>query len=297
MKIAIHAQTFLLFCVLMLFSGCGPYFRSSRRPRNGDPMLAANHLPAKAIRQTDREEALRCKNFYQEQDELDLAAKYLERLLALTADPKSRGELILELADMYMTLGNREKAGKLYRQHKTLYPGSDRITYVLYQEIVALDEDSLPSTKDQTKTKEVIKLAQAFLKEFPQDKTYQEKVALILVKAYLKLLKSELRTAAFYLNKYSYDKNMGALKAAQSRIEYLLKEYVPHLPDTEDLLALKYTFDANSSPSAYQASLEQAVAGLQAYVDSHAEPEGNFLSKALSTLLTTKRVSTRWKKS
>lgn len=270
-----------LLCILILMSGCGPRVHSTRKSRKADARAERANVPLKGIRQTTREEALTCKNYYKKEGDLTLAAKYLEHLLTLTKDHTERSEIMLELADMYMQVDQRGKASILYNQYKAFYPGSSSIQYVLYQEILANKHETLSSNKDQSTTQETLKLAKHYLEEFPED-VYTNDVKSILRACYLKLLKSEVAAAQFYLGKYIYEPKESVLKSAHTRIEHILKEYIPHLRGAEDLASLKNLID-ESSVTSYVKSLQSVVALLYEYVEKYGEPEDTFITKLLST--------------
>ncbi len=192
-----------------------------------------------------------------------------------------RRELTLELADLYMELGQRSKASKLYNQYKIFYPGSPAITYVLYREIVANKYDSLLSSKDQSKTLETLALARQFLEEFPEGTEYTKDVKKIIRLTLLKLLKSEVAAIQFYLSKYVYESKQSVLKAAHDRLEYALKEYAANLKGAENLLNLGQI--DTSSPEIYRDGLVYALTQVSDYVDKHAEPEESFITRWLQT--------------
>ena len=272
-----YVKLMLLLGGIFVISGCIPRVGRVLRSRADEKY----NLPIKGIKQTTREEALLCKEYYKQKRDFDLTAKYLEHALTLVQDHSQRGELLLELADCYMELEEREKAARLYGQYKALYPGSVSIKYVLFQELLAQNYEMLSSTKDQSKTKETLKLAQEFLKEFPEDTTHHSQIREIMQKCYLTLLASEIEASNFYLNKYRYTSDVGVLKAAQARIEYALKEYMPHLEGMEQFLTIGKEIDT-SSPEVYYKSLEHVIAYVLQYVRAHLEPEPNFIARFFS---------------
>ena len=155
-----HYSIFLI--LVLTICGCEKQYHGTRGSQTPS-------LPSKGIKQTTLEEAMICKEYYKGKKDYDLTAKYLEHMIPLEKDYKEMGKLILELADLHLELGNREKARSRYGEYKLLYPGSKAIKYVLYKEIVAHVLDMSESTRDQTKTKEAIQLAEKFLQEFPDD--------------------------------------------------------------------------------------------------------------------------------
>ncbi len=266
---------FFLASALLCLLGCGA---SSNRKHVRQVDAAYRALPSKAIRQTTQDEALSAKKYHKEHGDLDLATKYLEHALAKTTDHQQRKDFILELADMYMELGVKDKASRLYSQYKTLYPGSPLIKYVLYQEVAANYGDTLSSAKDQTKTKEVIKLAKTFLEEFPDDAEYAAKVNTILGEASLKILRNEFITVTFYLHKYTYAPDASLLKAAKQRLAHLIKEYLHLIPDNNELLKLDDSLKAQDDAPTY-AGLKTIADTIEAYLGQHPEVEDTFLAR------------------
>jgi outer membrane protein assembly factor BamD (BamD/ComL family) len=255
-----------------LLSGCTWHMRSKRRPRHLSEKDSYVELPIKGIKDTTLEEAMLCKNYYKKIEDYDLVSKYLEHALTLAKDHMLRSKLILELGDIYMKLEDKDKAEKMYNQYKLLYPGSPQINYVLYQEIVASYEDAGESTKDATKNKNTVKLAESYLKEFSNDEEHSERVKKMLEDSYFKLFKKEIDTADFYVKKYSYDPNERVLISAKKRIQKALKEYASHVPNNEELLKLK-TIEIPTEPTeAFLESLTSMMTKLNAYIGQHYIP-------------------------
>ena len=252
------------FALLLAIGGCAQkdQTKKSRRTRR------SSVLPTKGIRQVTLDEALLCKNYYKKTKDLDLAAKYVERALALAKDHTLRSELTLEIADMYTQLGYGEKASKYYNQFKTLYPGSKNIKYVLYREIISNEADLLDSARDQGKTLTTLTLAQDFLTEYPDDADYGKIVQEIIQKLYVKLFKSELGRARFYLNKYSYEPKESSLKAAHKRLQHIFEEYIPELPGAQKYAELEKSIKITPI-EIYRETLENVAAQLADYLADH----------------------------
>jgi outer membrane assembly lipoprotein YfiO len=266
-----------------MLGGCRSRIGTNRKSRHAQGAAVDADIPVKGIKHTNLDEAIRCKNFYKEQGDEDLAAKYLEHALTLAKDHKVLSQLTLELADLYMDMEKRDKASKYYNQYKMFYPGSSHIKYVLFQELKATELDSLESDKDQTKTKAALKLGQHYLADFPDDSEYAQATKDVMQRCYQKLTKSELQAASFYVNKFYYELKDSALKAAHKRIEFLLKEYAYHLDRGEELLGIGSKI-ITTPIEAYLGSLEAVIEQLQEFMERHedAQQEG-FLSKLLGT--------------
>lgn len=185
--------------------------------------------PKKNIKDMTLPEALEAKTYYTALNQTEFVIKTLERIIALCTDHQILGDVMLELADLQLNLGNLEGAQKLYSDYKTLFPGSTYIKHARYQEIFAHYWDALDAERDQSKTQETIKLAQNFLEEFPHDDHFTPSVTETLKTCYTKLLESELHGIEFYLNKYHYADDQNALTAAKNRLAYVEKELLPHI--------------------------------------------------------------------
>lgn len=268
----------LIFLAVAMLGGCAGAAKNRKSARS----YRTQSLPSKGIKHTTKEEALSCKVYYKEHGNLELATKYLDQALIKSKDHDLRSDLILELADMHMELGNKDKASTLYAQYKTLYPGSSKIKYVLFQEILATYGEILLSSKDQTKTKEAIKLAQAYLEEFPDDIDHTDKVKDILEQSYIKLMRNELEIVSFYLQKYKYLPQQNVLKAAERRLTFLVKEYLPRAPKTEHLLGFSRQLQDMSERVDYT-GLQKIVETLESYLMQYPEVENSFFSGLLTT--------------
>ena len=185
--------------------------------------------PANNIKKMTLEEAFQAKEYYRAVNETELLIKTLERITSLSTDHQVLGDVKLELADLNLKMGNLEVAQKLYKEYRTLFPGSEHIKHACYQEVLANYWDTLDADRDQTKTQATITLGQNFLEEFPNDDLFAHTINDTLKTCYTKLLDSELHSVNFYLNKYNYSQNATALNAAQNRLAYIKKELLPHL--------------------------------------------------------------------
>lgn len=267
-----HIHILSASIIVMLLSGCTWHMRSKRKPRhlrNGDSYV---ELPIKGVKDTTLDEAILCKNYYKKIEDYDLASKYLEHALTLAKDHVLRSNIILELADVYMKLDNKDKAEKMYNQYKLLYPGSPKINYVLYQEMVASYEDAGESTKDATKNQNTVKLAEQYLKEFGDDEEHSERVKLMLQDSNFKLFKKEIDTAAFYLQKYSYEPSDALAKSAAKRVKKALESYTDHLPLNEELLKLKTVVIPEEPIEATIEVLNSLMHSLNGYISKHYIP-------------------------
>lgn len=161
------------------------------------------------------------------------ALRFLEKMIPTCNDLDELRVVMLELADLLFDTGDLEKAGKMYREFSTLYPGNVKVEYALYKAILCAFYATLDSERDQTKTKDTVELAETFLTRQELFTTHTKDVLTILADCRKKLFDNEKTIFSFYLNRGSY-------KSAQKRLEGMRKDYLVTLPSIEgQLLALE----------------------------------------------------------
>ena len=178
----------LALAPLLLLSGCGHrelvVQPQAMTRKKSDRKRISKETPSEKKLRRDQEtwhhkhtkdmnydELKRAKNdalFNQDQEK---AMEYLARMLVLGTDLQELQEVRLELADLCFETGELSEAEIGYRGFITLYPSSKHIEYVRYRTVLTCYYQTLDSDRDQTKTKESIKLAQEFM-SFPEYKTY-----------------------------------------------------------------------------------------------------------------------------
>lgn len=131
-------------------------------------------------------------------DNRTMAIKYLKRILTLCTDANLLAGHMLQLADLLFENESYQKAVKVYREFISLYPGSKRIEYALYQAISASFKSTHSPDRDQTPTHETIELANTFLSRGDIFNTYATEVTTIRNECYKKLVESELNVCSFY---------------------------------------------------------------------------------------------------
>jgi len=159
------------------------------------------------------------KNYY-------IALKYLERMLKLCDNLNEMADLLLEFADTLWADNKHEKAGKVYQEFASLYPGSDQAEYALYKAILCTEQSVLEADRDQTATRDTIALADKFLERADLFKKYAPDVEEIRTRCYKKLAASELNVCEFF-------KKSGKYKQAQRRLEIIRTDWFAKLPELE----------------------------------------------------------------
>ena len=158
------------------------------------------------------------------------AIKYAEKMIPLCNDLQEKGNIILELADLYFDCGNLKDAELRYKEFYTFYPGNTSIEYAHYKAILCSFHTIYSPDRDQTKTKETLVLTTEFLKNNEQFSTYRKEVFNVHSQCQKQIFDSEASIFHFYLNRDSF-------KAAQKRLEKLEKDFVDVLPDASMQIA------------------------------------------------------------
>jgi outer membrane protein assembly factor BamD (BamD/ComL family) len=162
---------------------------------------------------------LKKKNYY-------VGLKYLERMLALCDNLNEREALLLEYADTLFYYGKHQKAGTMYHEFASLYPGSEHAEYSLYRAVLCSAQEVLEPDRDQTATHATITLADTFLARADIFKEYAPKVEKIRERCYKNLAASELNVCVYF-------KNSGKYKQAQRRLDALRTNWTQKLPVIE----------------------------------------------------------------
>lgn len=151
------------------------------------------------------------------------AIRYLERMIAICKDQKKICELRLELADLYFDLQFADKASKIYLEYIKLYPGHVNSEYAYFRAINSIFLKTPIPERDQSDTKEIVKLAKEFLAK-DSYKKYRNEVTWILDQCNDKLLLSEINTFNFYLRRKNF-------KASENRLAYIKEQYLKNPKD------------------------------------------------------------------
>lgn len=159
----------------------------------------------------------------------EIAIKYIEKMVPLCSDLGELSDLMLELADLLFDSGDLAKAERLYAEFASMYPGHKKAEYASYKAIICSYWATLDHQRDQSKTKETIERAEAFLKNKAVFATYANQVDEILYACREKLLESEMAIFHYYMQREDY-------VAAQTRLDNMEKELLPTLPAKEPVL-------------------------------------------------------------
>lgn len=172
------------------------------------------------------DELREAKNRKLQENNVEIAIKYAEKMLPICKDMHELKDLTIELADLYFHHGDLEKAGKLYNEFTKLYPGYDKIEHAKHKAILCSFYSILNAENDQTKTKETIALTQEFLERSDIFTQYASEVENIQKQCYRRLVESDKYIVEYYLNRDSFN-------AAQTRINNMRKDYGTAMPNLE----------------------------------------------------------------
>ncbi|MCL4380429.1 outer membrane protein assembly factor BamD [Candidatus Dependentiae bacterium] len=184
-----------------------------------------------------------------------LIEKYLLEGIKKCSDQERLAALRLELAQNYLDLRHDEKAATIFAEFADLYPNSPQASYALYQAITIAAKYLLSPDRDQGRTKELLDRVRNYLAntDVQRDATYVADVREIEQRCLKNLQMAEVLTFYYYLNN-------GALSAAQKRLEYLKKEYLPQLPAIDaELMVLEYELAFARQDTALADQITQAL--------------------------------------
>lgn len=240
----------------------------------------------KKIENLTHDEALKVYAYYKKLGKKIQIGQTIQRILALSTDHDLIDSLLIELADLEFEFGHYPKAEEFYAQHAQLYPGGERLDYVMKQTIESSFKQMLEPHRDQTKTKDTIRVATKFLSTFPAENQYTERINFILQTCYMNLMEHELNQVLFYLNRYNLGQQQKALEAAWQRLMYLNREIVPHITNPKIKKAGQVIEEARNqeTPKKDSASIEKLIDPLQKaiaqkYYDETPAYKRNFLNR------------------
>ena len=200
----------------MLFSqGAQPSFEQKEKKKAGSKKNPFANQSVAQLKES-KEKAIAAKD-------LASAAKYLDAMRIASTDQEVIKDILLEMADIYFELQEWVKAEKAYNEFILLYPGAVRFEYAYDKAIACGLKLTLDFDRDQTKTQEVLKLANEFIAVHPTSE-FKDHVQEMADQCHQRLLESDIGIFKFYLKS-------NKLKAAQIRLDTIGKEHIPFLPD------------------------------------------------------------------
>lgn len=164
------------------------------------------------------EQALKAKDFA-------TALKHLDAMRMVCTDHDQIREILLQMADLYYQQEEWTKAERAYNEFILLYPGAARCDYAHYKAVECGFKLTSEPDRDQTKTQEVLTLADQFITGHSKSE-FMPAVIKLATDCREKLLASDTAVFNFYLTRNNF-------KAAQKRLDLISKEHTPKLPDTQ----------------------------------------------------------------
>lgn len=195
-------------------------------------------------------------------DEADYetATKYLDALRMVCTDTEELKNILIQLADLYYIREDWAKAERAYNEFVMLYPGAEKCDLAHFRAVECGFKLTLGADRDQTKTQEVLKLADEFISTH-KNSAYTNEVITIATQCREKLLASDINVFNFYMDKKDY-------KAAQKRLDLISKEHIPHLASAEPK-TLELTIQLAQAQNNSQAVLEAQFKLVTLHPDNH----------------------------
>ncbi|KKQ32732.1 MAG: Outer membrane assembly lipoprotein YfiO [candidate division TM6 bacterium GW2011_GWF2_37_49] len=153
------------------------------------------------------------------------AADALECIIARFSDRPDIAKYKLALAQAYFKIGRFPSAYELYNHYNQFYPSDKSAEIAKYRAIKSKFYQTLKMDCDQTTTLEASNLCDEYLQN-PSYTKYQKDVRDIQHTCQQKLIDKEIYVFNFYLKKGKY-------QAANNRLKYLEKEYLPKDKDLD----------------------------------------------------------------
>lgn len=236
---------YLAIISLLMLTGCGRELpvkakklpaREQKQTAKDANVVANDSWKSKYIKDMDYGELKLAKNSAVSSGTHETAVDCLNRMIVLGTDLHELQYTRIELADVLFESGELEDAEKKYKEFLALYPNSEHVEYARYRTVLCCFYQTLDADRDQSKTKESIKLSQEFLKNEKYQQFAQD-VRTIQTYCTDQLFDSESRIFAFYLEEQK------DVVAAERRLDDIkeqfssVKRLAPLLLDLECKLA------------------------------------------------------------
>lgn len=206
-------------------------FIKPRKYRHPSGRVMSKKIERHTLSTMTLDELHKSKTAALKRDDKEAAIRYLERMLKLVNDVDLAGKWFIELADLYFDTGQVTKAEQFYARFCALYQGHELAEYAHYKNIAAARASVHTIDRDQTKTEQVVALADGFLARSVYT-TYRPQVEKIRAECCQRLFESEQSICQFYINNKRF-------AAAQQRCNLIRDELQEKDPALEpQLLAL-----------------------------------------------------------
>lgn len=198
--------------------------KTTKKERRAQRKLAAQ-VSKKPMNMMNYQELREAAAYAVAQGDKQKAIMYKKRMIALCETPEDLCGLTLDIADYLYDTQDAVLAGKMYLEFTKLYPGNEHVEYAYHRAIVCSYAQTLDPDRDQTKTKETLELAEAFLTR-PLFVKWRDAVKTIKTQCQKKLFDSEMGIVAFYTGRGDY-------KTALRRVDQIRVAFTPIMPEAE----------------------------------------------------------------
>ncbi len=200
---------------------------NNKSTKKADPSA---HLGGPTIRDMNYIELATYKHRLLSENNKLIALKVVDRMIPLAPNLQEQRNLLFEKAELLFDLGNLSESESNYNEFKVLYPGDTKLETVCYKEILASFYQTLDPDRDQTKTKDTLKLAQDFLARNDVFVKNSDEVKKIKQECQKKLIDSEQGIIAFDIHRNKFN-------PARLRIARLEKDYSSEFPEVLQAVA------------------------------------------------------------
>ncbi len=159
----------------------------------------------------------------------EIASKYFERMITLCENVSEKAELIIDLANLFYSQAEFDKAKKWYLEFERLYPGNALIEQAKWQIILCSKQRILTPDRDQAPTEETLELAKQYLNR-DTFKKYKDEIAKIKVECEELLAQADCSVANFYIRHGNY-------LSAEKRIKHVKDEWLAKVPSVATTVA------------------------------------------------------------
>ncbi len=221
-------------CLMLAFlSGCfkkQPYqeYRSTYRTEGAkkfdEKVVTPQEATRKNIKNMSLPEVRAARIHFEEQDDLELVEKTLNRIIKLSDNYQEKADCLYELATIQLCQGKLEKAREYFDQLRQEYPGAPFKKEASYRNILAHYWDCSDAQRDQEMTEKTVALIKGFQQEFPDYFEYRENIEKIEDDCNRILFDAEKFRLNFYLDKYHINPKAETLTSAQMRLAYILEK-------------------------------------------------------------------------
>ncbi len=246
-------HTAVLFCVLLLVSGCS----------NFQKLLKSNDVTKKY------EAALK----YYEKEEYYRSSQLLDQITPLLAGTDKAEEAQFTQAQAHYQQGNYILSDAYFRAFFTTYPRSPLAEQATFMQAQSLYQQSPSYEEDQTPTITAIQAYEEFVNQYPNSE-YVEQANKTIEELYVKLDKKEFNQARLYYQ-------LRYWRSAVVAFNNFQREHASS-PYSEQAAFLKlesqYRFAMESVLSKQEERFDQAIDYFQSFVDQY--PESKYKREA-----------------